>query len=55
MTRDGLPESDARARLEAQWPIDEKVARADHVIRTDGTFAETDLQVKRVFAVLNAE
>jgi len=55
MTRDGLPQSDARARLEAQWPIDEKVARADHVIRTDGTFAETDLQVKRVYSILNVE
>ena len=55
VARDGLPESEARARLAAQWPIDEKVARADHVIYTDGTFADTDLQVKRIFAVLNAE
>ena len=41
----------ARARLAAQWPIDEKVARADYVIRTDGTFAETDLDVGRAFDV----
>ena len=36
MARDGLPEADARARLAAQWPIEEKVRRADYVIRTDG-------------------
>ena len=28
---------DARARLAAQWPIEEKEARADYVIRTDAT------------------
>ena len=55
IARDGLTEADARARLAAQWPIGEKVARADHVIRTDGTFAETDMQVRRVNEVLNAE
>lgn len=55
ISRDGLAEADARARLAAQWPIDEKVKRADHVIRTDGTFADTDLQVRRVHAMLNAE
>ena len=37
--RDGLPEEAARARLAAQWPIGEKVARADYVIRTDESFA----------------
>jgi dephospho-CoA kinase len=55
MSRDGFSEADARARLAAQWPIDEKVARADHVIRTDGPFAETEMQVKRVYEILNAE
>ena len=29
--RDGLTEADARARLAAQWPIEEKVKRADYV------------------------
>lgn len=52
MARDGLSDQDARARLAAQWPIDEKVARADYVIRTDGTFADTDTQVKTVFEML---
>jgi dephospho-CoA kinase len=48
--RDGVEEGDARARLAAQWPIDEKVRRADYVIRTDGTFEETDRQVDAVIA-----
>lgn len=55
MARDGLPEGDARARLDAQWPIEEKMARADYVIRTDGSHAETDQQVRTVFEALNAE
>ena len=54
VTRDGLSEPDARARLAAQWPIDEKVNRADYVIRTDGTFAETDAQIKAVAESLRA-
>lgn len=53
--RDGLPEDAARARLTAQWPIGEKVARADFVIRTDGTFDETERQVRDVFDALNGE
>jgi dephospho-CoA kinase len=53
MARDALSEQEARARLAAQWPIDEKVARADYVVRTDGTFAETDAQIRAVFDALN--
>ena len=45
MARDGLSAADARARLQAQWPIDEKVKRATRVIWTDRGFAETDRQV----------
>jgi len=55
VSRDGLPADEARARLAAQWPIAEKVKRADHVIRTDGTFADTEAQVRTVFAVLSIE
>jgi len=52
--RDGLSERDARARLAAQWPIDEKVKRATHVVWTDRGFAETDRQVNSVFDLLRA-
>jgi dephospho-CoA kinase len=55
MTRNGLAEHEARARLAAQWPIEEKTARADYVIRTDGPFADTDAQVDAVLQRLNEE
>jgi dephospho-CoA kinase len=45
MARDGMDETEARQRIAAQSPIDEKVKRADYVIRTDGSFEETDRQV----------
>jgi dephospho-CoA kinase len=55
MQRDSLSEAEARARLNAQWPIEEKVARADYVIRTDGSVADTDSQVRTVYEMLNAD
>src|SRR5919108_305419 len=55
MSRNGLSESDARARLAAQWPIAEKVARAYRVIWTDRGDQETDRQVRDVYETLNAE
>ena len=45
MARDQRDEPEARRRIAAQMPIDEKSARADYVIRTDGSFEETDRQV----------
>lgn len=45
ITRDGVSHDAARQRLDAQLPIEEKVRRADYVIRTDGTYADTDIQV----------
>ena len=44
----GLTEEAAGQRLAAQWPTERKTARADFVITTDGSFAETDEQVARV-------
>lgn len=55
MARDRLGESDARARLAAQWPIGEKVARAAHVIWTDRGFAETDAQVADTYRAMQAK
>lgn len=48
IARDDLTETAARARLGAQWPIEEKVRRAHHVIRTDGTYVETEAQIVRL-------
>ena len=45
MARDGVSEAEARTRLDAQWPIAEKVARAHHVIWTTGPRTETERQV----------
>jgi dephospho-CoA kinase len=55
IARDGLSEREARGRLDSQWPIEDKAARADYVIKTDGTAADTDSQVKTVYEMLNAE
>lgn len=52
--RDRLTEPEARQRLAAQLPIDEKVRRADYVVRTEGSFEETDRQVRAVFHALAA-
>jgi len=52
MERDGLSDAEARRRVGAQLPIDDKARRADHVIRTDGTLAETDRQVRELYAAL---
>ena len=48
VARDGATADQARQRLAAQWPIADKAARADFVIDTGGTFAETDRQVDAV-------
>jgi dephospho-CoA kinase len=52
MARNNLTREEARARLATQWPTDEKVARADFVITTDGTHADTEAQVARVYELL---
>ena len=52
MARDGASAADARARLAAQWPIDRKVARADFVVRTDGSYEDTDRQISDLHAAL---
>jgi len=48
--RNQLTKEDAERRLAAQWPIEKKVEKATHVIRTDGTFDETNAQVDRLVA-----
>lgn len=50
--RDTLTEEEARSRIAAQLPIEDKVNRADHVIRTDGSLANTDAQVREVYRAL---
>lgn len=45
VARDRLTRDEAERRVASQWPIEDKVARADYLIRTDGSYAETDAQV----------
>jgi dephospho-CoA kinase len=52
VARDGLSRPEAERRVAAQLPIEEKVRRADLVIRTDGTFADTDAQIDDVLRAL---
>jgi dephospho-CoA kinase len=48
----GMSETDARQRIAAQWPTEKKAALATFVIRTDGTFEETERQVEQLLGVL---
>ena len=54
VARDHVTEIEARQRLAAQMPIEEKVRRANYVIRTDGSHADTDRQVAEVLRKLTA-
>jgi dephospho-CoA kinase len=48
----GLSDAQARQIVAAQMPSEEKVAKADFVIRTDGTPAETDAHVLHILDLL---
>jgi dephospho-CoA kinase len=52
--RDGIDESAARARIEAQMPLDEKRRYAHFSLDTSGTEAETDAAADRLAADLRA-
>jgi dephospho-CoA kinase len=54
MARDDVGEGDARRRVAAQWPLDEKVRRAGHVIDTSGSIEDTRTEVERVWRDLIA-
>jgi len=55
MERNKLSKEDAERRLGAQLPIEKKIDKATHVIRTDGTFDETDRQVAELIKKLGAK
>jgi dephospho-CoA kinase len=48
----GMSGADARRRIAAQMPAEEKASRADFVIRTDGRVEETDRQVEEILGSL---
>ena len=49
MARDGLSEAEVERRLDAQLPIDVKRQRADDVVDTGGSLAETERQVRAIW------
>jgi len=55
MERDGLGDTDARARIASQMPIAEKAKIAHHVIDNSGTREDTERQVRTVYGALLAE
>jgi dephospho-CoA kinase len=52
MARDGCDEGEARRRMAAQLPIDQKRAMADHVIDNSGTPEQTRAQVEALVRLL---
>jgi dephospho-CoA kinase len=48
----GVTEAEAWQRIRAQLPTEEKAARADFVVRTDGALEETDRQVETILETL---
>lgn len=50
MSRGDLTSDEARQRIAAQMPPEEKAARATYVIDTSGTFENTDGQVREIWA-----
>jgi dephospho-CoA kinase len=49
-----MPESDARARIANQMPIDDKRSRATYVIDNSGTRAETRAQAEKAWTDITA-
>ncbi len=52
MNRSDLTLEEARSRMEAQMPVEEKVKLADYVIDTSGTFRETRVQIEEIYKEL---
>jgi dephospho-CoA kinase len=52
VARGGLSEAQARQRIDAQLPLAEKTQRANYIIDTSMTPAETDRQIEEVWKIL---
>ncbi|MDM5190264.1 dephospho-CoA kinase [Bacillus sp. DX4.1] len=53
MKRNGFSEEEARARIDSQMPLAEKVKLANKVIHNDGTIAETKVQLHNILMEWN--
>jgi dephospho-CoA kinase len=54
LRRDGLDRTEAERRIAVQAPLAEKLAVADWTVDTDGSMAQTRLQVERIYRELTA-
>jgi dephospho-CoA kinase len=52
ISRDHITEDEAKARLRAQLPLAEKIAKADYVIENTGTIADVERRTDEVLATL---
>lgn len=55
MARNGLNEAAAKARIESQMPLAEKVARADYVVDNTGTIESLEDKLQQVLLQIKAE
>jgi dephospho-CoA kinase len=51
-TRDQRPSGEIAGILKAQWPLKEKLDRADYIVDNRGTLSDTRLQVKNIWREL---
>jgi dephospho-CoA kinase len=49
MSRDGLTEKEAQARMASQMPIEEKLKLADYIVDNSGTMQQTRDQVEAIY------
>jgi dephospho-CoA kinase len=52
MDRDGLDKAAAAKELQSQWPLSEKVIKADHVIDNSGLLPDANIQVEHLAELL---
>lgn len=48
----GLTREEVLQRIKAQRPIEEKIAKADHIVDNSGSMNETFIQVRRIYSSL---
>ncbi|KAA0761558.1 dephospho-CoA kinase [Bacillus sp. SH5-2] len=53
MKRNNFSEEEAKARIQSQMPLEEKVKNADEVINNDGTIMETKTQLQEILKEWN--
>jgi dephospho-CoA kinase len=54
MARDGIERPRAVQELQSQWPLSDKVLKADHVIDNSGMLSETNSQVEHLAGLLRS-